>query len=243
MWSFLQQIGSLTSIVCVALLAIYIFPHSPLRKLIEEWIERKVAAPFERERDQFKQRLSLEAESVRADYQRKLHDFALYSTKKHEVYRELFRLILIADGSVAQLYGIRTSLDFEPLSLADVSIYLDGLKVFPSVKSGIIRIWDSHRNQAVQDLKALVRRIELERAEQAINEAWNFFLVNSLYLEDEMSRTSTEAFKALRGALACAQYPSPPESGKEFTALRQQTVGLLDQLKRLLRDDLYPPNK
>src|SRR5438309_280018 len=100
MLTWLQWIGSLMWGLVSLLVAFYFMPHSPLRRAFEKWIDNRVKARFDEELEQLRHRLQLEGDRVRINLQRQLHDAVLFSDKKHEVYRELFRQLVTAQRSI-----------------------------------------------------------------------------------------------------------------------------------------------
>src|SRR5690349_20931817 len=96
--SVLQNIADALSIIYTVLVGVYFIPGSPVRTAVDAWIQRRVSFQFDRELATFRHRLDLDAEAVRAEHQRLLHNAALVTEMKHQVYRELFRLTHVANG-------------------------------------------------------------------------------------------------------------------------------------------------
>src|SRR6266446_558217 len=148
-WAVVRDVGSLLGLaVWVLLAAYYVVP--PFRKLVDTWIERRVGARFDRELEEHRHRLRLDAEAVRAEHQRRLHDFSLYSVKKHEVYAELYRLILVADGSAGHLSGGRIVPSYQDYSADDIRAVMEGAGFTGPQREAVLRDWDNDRTAAMR---------------------------------------------------------------------------------------------
>jgi hypothetical protein len=235
----LQQLGSGLGLLGGVLLAIYAFPGSPLRKLLDSWIERRVARRFDIEMAVFRHRLEVDAEMVRAEHQRRLYDASLYSAKKHEVYRELFRLFLVAEGHVAQLSGGHTEPAYEQYSRADIDSLMARQGLQDPVRNQVLSRWASDREAAVDSLLQEIQRATLLESETAATEAWDYSLVNALYLADEVEAIVAGLRLHLRENLRHA-FSKRPNSGTEQARLKSDTSAAMKRLKHTLRSDLDP---
>lgn len=236
-WDIAMDLGGLIGIIFAALVLAYSFPHSPLRRWFETWIERRLATRFEKDLETFRHQLAIDAETVRADYQRRLHDSSLYAVKKHEVFRELFRLILVADGAVGQLSGGRIVSTYEDYSADDIRSFMESAGFTGTSKQYVLGRWESDKKAAIEEVNKAMRRIELARADEAVGEAWNYFLVNSLYLDDSLSHMIAGVFKNLKANLAHVMFPDRASAGEQIR-LKQEASELIEQLKRALREQL-----
>ncbi len=234
----IRTIGAYAGVFLTVLLAVYLFPGSPLRKIVEEWIRGRVSSEFAKELETHRHRLALDAEQVRADHQRRLHDASLYSVKKHEVYRELFNKLLVADGHVGRLVGGRLMPSFDDYSADDMRGVMERAEFTGPQKDAVLRNWDKDRQSAMKAFNAAMRNVELSNAEHAVAEAKNYFLVNALYINDAHSNAVAEILKVLNGSLAHALFPDEHGSGSEQLKLNKQASELIERLKRALRDDL-----
>ena len=216
---------------------VYFYPGSPLRRAVERWIDRQVGHRFDKELEQYRHQLALDAETIRAEHQRLLHNAALVAERKHEVFRELFRLTHIANGAVAHLFGIREEPTFEDHTVQDAGHFLDSLGVAAGVKEPILRDWDANRPAAIAELKRVKRRVEILDAERQYAEAWNYFLTNSLYLPEPISQKAASLFESLREVIAIAKFPEGTrhrDSGEH----KRNASDRLEELRILLRTEL-----
>lgn len=49
-----------------------------------------------------------------------IQDFNLYTSKKHEKYPELYKLIMVADGDIKGLRGMKITLSFQEFGKEDI---------------------------------------------------------------------------------------------------------------------------
>ncbi len=234
-WSVLDRVGGLTSTFLFGLLAVYAFPNSPLRRVVDEWIKSRVSHYFDKELESHRHVLALDAERVRAEHQRLLHNAALVAERKHEIYRRLFHLVHAAMGRVVHLYGSAQEPAYDAYSPADLHHYMTTSRFPGKVKAAILEAWGTDRAWALKQLRTTVRHGQIEDAERAFAKAWNYFIGNSLYLPDPISAKAREAFEPLRKTLALAKTPG---GTGDYIALRQEASDRVEELRLLLRDEL-----
>lgn len=235
-WSVVERIGGVVGIVLAGLLAVYIFPGSPLQKIIDSWIKRRVSHHFDKELDVHRHQLALEAERVRTEHQRLLHNAAIVAQKKHEIYREMFHLIHDGMGAVVHLYGLTHEPDYNAWSLADLELYMTESRFPGKIKDVVLKQWDNDRKWALEQLRTTTRHGKIEEAEVALAKAWNYFVGNALYLPDAIAAKVREAREPLERILAFAKSPAPGTG--DLTGWAQTASDRVEELKRLLRAEL-----
>jgi hypothetical protein len=235
-WAVLHSVGDTVSVLFTALVAAYWIPGSPVRTAVDAWIQRRVSLQFEKELATFRHRLDLDAEAVRAEHQRLLHNAALVTEKKHEVYRELFRLAHIAAGAFGVFYGVQRVLIFDGYTRAQLSEYLDTLRPPGETKEAVLAAWDADPRRAVPEIRAVERVFNLDRAERATKEAWNYFVLNQLYLNDPITEAAAAVLRKMQALVPAAQGPHP---ATDVAQLHGEATDLLERLRHLLRDELH----
>lgn len=226
-----QVVGAATA-VAAALAAI---PGSPLRKAIESWIERRVSHRFDIALEDHRHQLTLEAERVRTRYQSDLHNLAIVAERRHEVCRELFRLVYIAQGKVAGLFGARETPAFEQYSRDEVAEYMSTRRFGANLRDPVLAQWDTNRQAAVRHLRSADRVVEVALASESYAEAWNYFLMNSLYLPDDATDLARRAFDPLWSILGAAKLPAGTYRGRDITQLQRESSDLIWQLRARLQ--------
>lgn len=236
-WSIVQHVGQVGGVVLSAAAALYFIPNSPVRRAVEAWIERRVSYRFDKELETYRHRLSLDADRIRAEHQRLLHNAALVTERKHEVYRELFKLMHIANGEVGGLFGFGRVPTFDGYSMKDLEEYLDKLRLGGLSKDSILMQWNKDRKAALKELREAERNVAIAKAEESLWKAWNYYLLNSLYLDADLSNAAANFFNPLRKILAYANFPEPG-SGIDTSKLKAEASELLEQLLLKFRSSL-----
>src|SRR5438552_2908143 len=126
-WLVVRDIGAITGPV---LLAVYFWPGSPLKKIVDSWISGRVDHYFDKALADYQHQLTVQAEQVRARHQRLLQNSAIVVERKHEVYRRLFHLLHVAMGAVTVLFGSGHEPPYNTYDKADVEHYMR-VKRFP----------------------------------------------------------------------------------------------------------------
>jgi dsRNA-specific ribonuclease len=62
--------------------------------LFKKTAENFISNHFQKQLEEYRHQLNYIAEEKRFDFQRMLNDFSQYSSKRHEVYPELYKLLL-----------------------------------------------------------------------------------------------------------------------------------------------------
>jgi hypothetical protein len=109
--------------------------HWLARGRIDQYFHKKrgeIDSYFAKRLKRFEHRLSRISASAQFDYQRKLHDFTLYTEKRHSVYAEFYAgLRLAADESLTVLLMARDYDDFEIMTDDVFRLILTDSRVSP----------------------------------------------------------------------------------------------------------------
>jgi len=176
----------------VLVLVIVILSLIPIgRFIIQKYSKAKIDNYFNKRLEDHKHELSLVTEAERFNYQRKIQDFSLFTTKKHEHYAELYHLLLVADGEIQALYyEPRSVLTFSGYIRKDISLYLKQQK-FPLVKiRSILDLWDTEKETAIKEVEKYLGALAVHRAERSWREAKRYFWRSQIYLSDEVIKVS-----------------------------------------------------
>lgn len=216
------------------------FFQKSIRKMVNTWIQNKVSHGFDLKLEDHKHALGLETERAKAQFQGDLINLAIVHEKRHEVCRELYRLVYEAAGQIGGLFGYRTVPQYELFSADEVREYmtLDG---FPeSVIKAILDEWERDREDAVEVIKKYDRRREIQQADEVRRKAWNYFLTNSLYLPDSVTDHTRKIFDTLRKILRNAQLP-PGMKPNDTVDLKKKASDLNWELRKKLQVVLGVP--
>lgn len=209
--------------------------------LLSRWIHRRIEAGvdhrFAERLASHKHELSMIEEAARFDYQRRLHDFELFVSKKHEVYARLWELVRRAEGAVLGLFGFRREAKFEEMNAADVKEYLK-LADFPVGKQKeILAGWESNRSEAAKALREVKRLLEVEKSRLARQEVVNYLLANELYFSDSVAALTEEYVDQLHDKISRADYPEIARSQPEKYS-NDDVRETIKNLKRVMRREV-----
>lgn len=183
------------TVLSSSLLTTVIIIISPvLKKVISGYIDNK----FEEKIIKYKHELNLLTENARLDIQRKIYDFSLYSSRKHDIYVELYKKILVSHGQVIGLMGIRDSVDLNKL---DKSHIIELMKNNNFNEQHIIRIakdWDSDQKAQIDKISEYLRNKEFNQAETSLIITNNYYLESLLYLSIKTEKLANTIIKELR---------------------------------------------
>lgn len=153
---------------------------------------------FNQKMENHKHELQTILEFNKFDLQRKMHDFNLFNTKKHEVYPKLYELILMAEGKLFSLQGFRQVPDYIRMNVEELERSLKLNYGFDDVDlKWILENWESDKENVFEELKKLLRRVEIGNARSAVYDAQNFYLLSRLYLTEEIFISQNKLFEKM----------------------------------------------
>jgi len=231
-WSVIRDFGGAAGTVLVAL---SVWPGSPLKKIVESWIAGRVAHQFDKQLEKHKHDLTVLADIERARLQHTLQNSAIVVQRKHEIYRRLFQQLHRAMGKVVHLFGSTSFPAFDAFDRDDLEHYMRRQRFPGTVRTAVLNAWDTDRKWAIKQLQATTRHGEIEDAQRAFARAWNYFLGNELYLPDPIAQKVHQAFQPLEKTLNLAKTQG---ARGDYTAWGQEASTRVTELKNLLRAEL-----
>lgn len=147
----------------------------------------------------YKHQLDRYMREAEHDFQRKIHDFSLFSTKRHEKYSELHKLIHIAYSAVLTKINI-TPIDVflmaEGRSIGSLQSYLRVHGISEDEVTKFVLYNDGFEKQKDVAFKMVKMKYE-EIAEIEIKVAGQYMLQNELYLSPKVESLSYALFRKL----------------------------------------------
>lgn len=208
----------------------------------QTYLKGKINHHFSRKLEEFKGELTVQAEHRKLDFDRKIHDFSIYSTKRYEIYPDLFK----------QIYGLQAFLfqkeiiDSLPESVASIKEITDFLETreIPLLEKGLLRVeklfppYKEAREQpnaelAAERLELMKRSIELDvlfSMNIRIRDTSRFFAENILYLSDDVSSKTSKFLNTL------TKYSNPNEELDQ--SAKAMIEGLIEDLRKTLKKEL-----
>ena len=201
-------------------------------------IEGAVKTGFEKQLETHKNELLLTAEAARFDYQRKIQDFELFTTKKHIANAKLYRGLLEAHGRVTDLLpkSIQYAPSFEDFNEKDLEAFL-GEQKFPSAKQEeVLRIFRDDKGRAVEAYLEYRATLQSWKAHKAHERATRYFVFNALYLSPRTTELAEKLLLAMRGALIDIQLEGAENVSAALASMRQVTTDLKDLRQEMQRE-------
>src|SRR4029077_1279817 len=102
----------------------------------------------------------------------------------------------------------------------------------------VLRRWEKDRKGALKVFQTAMRNVEINHGMKATADVNNYFLVNSLYLRDDVSDKVAGIIRGLNELVGHAMYWDNDRSAKEVDRLKKDSSERIEVLKRVLRGDL-----
>jgi len=166
--------------------------------IFRKYLSSKIDFDFKKQLAVCKKDLSLITKQVEFDYQRKIQDFSLYTTKKHEKYIELYELLCIADGAISNLVGLQHNPTYEEYNKDDIKKMLLKLELQTGKIDDIFTIWDSRgKAEAIEEMREYLQLLKINAARNSLAKATNFYLMSKLYFSDDVCKYNENLTKKL----------------------------------------------
>lgn len=207
--------------------------HLYMRNRITKGVDHHFALKLEDHR----QSLRLAAESARYDFERSLAKANLYSSRAHEAAVQVYRSLREAHGSCLNLSAARQDLTFEEFNRDDLKEHMTRYEVPKGKQDEILERLGTDRVSAIEDLKAYLRMLEVQRAERDLALAKNVSYENELYFDDDAIEAIESLFDALNRWMLFIRFP--PERGeREGVPTAAEIDARLDTVHSVLREKL-----
>ena len=164
----------------------------------KKWIDNY----FKEKLEDYKHDLQLITKKVDFDYQRQIHDFNLFSNKKHEIYAELYSQLVNANnevGSATSAY--RQYPDFHRYDINKVRDFLVEMNISEDEINRITARFELDKNRTVKELTAKVDFKNAQKADIVRVEATRYLLKSEIYLNEEVSNKSNEIVQQLKNLM------------------------------------------
>ncbi|MFF3922607.1 hypothetical protein [Paenibacillus lactis] len=185
-----------------------------------------------------KQKINELNDSLRFNLQRQIHDFNQYSVKRHSLYPEVYKLLLIAHGNISSLYGLKRSLSFEEFNDQDFEMFMEKENIPLGKQTSISSMLSAgNKKDAIENLRLYLRNLEFQEARKSLQEAINLILFSELFMSDQVSKGSKKTTNLLNEMLLYTEYPEPG-SHKERDRINDQVGEELSELKKTMKEEL-----
>lgn len=245
LWRFGPWIG-LTLLVGAAIVALAwrslsAFITRRVTSTAQEVVDRRVRehqGALAKELESHRMQLAVVTETARSSLQRQTQEFGLYAAKRYEVYPELFKLMLHAEGALAAFYGLRSEPGFQHESRDEIQSLLLAREVPGELRTEILELFDVGNRQKFADrLRDILR--DIERGE-AVGKYWlakNYFLEHELFLSEAALPVVDKAFDAMHDMVGYVRFPEP-RPGRDGLGTKKQMSAAIDEARQAMRRDL-----
>lgn len=157
-----------------------------LTPIYKNYVAKIIENKFSKQLELHKHNLNLLTENIKFDIQRKTYDFNLYTSKRHEIYKDLYKNILIAHGRVVSLMGVRNVVDIKQLNLEGLLEYSKQLDFPNSISNELTEKWGLDEDICKRYFQSILRNKEFSDAEYSINNLNNLHLESKLFLSERV---------------------------------------------------------
>lgn len=212
---------------------------SGVMKLISSRVEHK----YQKAIEAYKHELNTINEQQKFNYQRWITDFSLFTQKKHEAYAELYKLILIADGSLESLFGLQQVPSFEEYTRADIEKYLINQHIVEGFIPQLLNGWETSREDCIRKIHEYQTMIDFQKADRARNDASNYYLVNSVYFSAAIEEIVSKLLELLGHQYVIdhqsrVEHYSDEAGREERKAIKEKKPCLIAKLKTTIRSEM-----
>ncbi len=158
---------------------------------LKSYLQRHARQSFDKELEAHRQKLQLDADAIRLDYQRRLQDFSIYTRARHRAYVGIYRRLLFAEGALNGLWGFSFGRTWEDATIGEVKELLADRAIPGKTSSEILSIWDTDNKCAREKLDLALAEWKQSDASRKLTNLRNYQLMNELYCSPEI-RTATE---------------------------------------------------
>ncbi|MFP7483365.1 hypothetical protein SFC65_04330 [Priestia filamentosa] len=203
--------------------------------VIQHFIKGGIKSFYDKRLEKFKDEIAIYAEQRKLDFDRKLHDFSLYSSKRHELYPQLFKRVYELNYSMRFAHD-RAFLSSRFIhSLEDIEPYFKGLKISldEDLKNYIENKqneWEEDKDLCLKTISSVIRDALYYKAGQDLKELDEFFMGNILFFSDSVVEKTQ---KVVEEFVTFSLLIRHPDGGRE--TLNADIVGLERILKREMK--------
>ncbi|WP_233879915.1 hypothetical protein [Virgibacillus halodenitrificans] len=171
------------------------------------------------------------------DSQRKVHDFQLFTTKKHETYPKLYGLLYKSTDSILNVTNrLQSYPSFNQHSKADLENYLGKHELLETDKNRILSLWETDKQKMQKELQTLIQNESFQEADQLRIDAYRLFSESLLYQSEEVTNIGEEIVKKQRELLLDHDWYRQEAEPKERREIREKIQEHKDTLDRLRKE-------
>lgn len=154
---------------------------------------------FKKKLASYTNELNLVTEAAKLTHQKELLDFTHFTSKRHELIPELFRMFQLTDAHISDIVGpIIKVIPFSNFNDEAVLEFYKDKNVPLSIINEKLKIRKVNKEKGDNDLNELYKAYQFSEAKKMYGQLNNFYYINSLYFSDETSEISEKLLKCFR---------------------------------------------
>ncbi|WP_426005332.1 hypothetical protein [Bacillus sp. DWP3-1] len=206
--------------------------------LFQSFVKGGINNYFNKKMVKFKDDIAQLSEERKLDFDRRIHDFSLYSTKRHELYPELFKQVYRTSKSILNLEGMSHLSRTFIRSKSEIIPYYESIHFqfdedLRNEITLILEMWNSNVDECLEQISSIVKKNLCSKISLELKEANEFFEQNILFFSD----TAVNKLELLMPALSLLfMQKSGESSGIRLDEEKVQND--IDSLEELLKSEL-----
>jgi hypothetical protein len=171
------------------------------------------------------------------DSQRKVHDFQLFTTKKHETYPKLYGLLYKSTDSILNVTSwFQSYPSFEQHSKTDLENYLGKHELLETNKNRILSLWETDKQKMQKELHTLIQNENFFEADKLRIDAYRLYSESLLYQSENVAKIGEEIVQKQRELLLDHDWYRQEVEVKEKKEIREKIKEHIDTLKKLRKE-------
>ncbi|WP_409275865.1 hypothetical protein V1499_09955 [Neobacillus sp. SCS-31] len=142
---------------------------------------------FTKKLELFKEQINITAEQRQYEYEKKIQNFNLFSSRKHEIYPELYKIIKKAYDTLS-IYEINTTLP-RLENIKSIDLFLKDRNIPNEFLSKVYERWQGHDVPISFILQRILSLYTYEMTRKLITDAHDYYYGVDIYLPEELSET------------------------------------------------------
>jgi hypothetical protein len=219
---------------------ISIFTSSFVTLIISTFIKGGIGHFYNKKLENFKNDLSLAAEERKLDFQRRIHDFSLYSTQRHQVYPEIYKLLINAFANIRFSRYCPVPFDNEMRKRALIGILRDNKYSEEQIEKYLI-MWKESPMSLFNFFNGKFIQKDIEEVNKSINLLFEYFNLNELFLSDDLSKLVDETIgnlTMLNAELPYMLFYEDPKDIEITIRLFNEIDDQIQEIKKIIKKEL-----
>jgi len=187
--SYLKSVGGITTGSVVVLLILGKIFWKSFIGLIEKDVKKDV--------EKYKHELDIKKENIKHDMGKEMLKEQFLSNSLQSVYPELIKNILIAEGAMASLTGLRFSANWDEYGENDFEKLFIDKGITQKKSEELLAKIKADRTSGVKDMDKYLRMLDINEARRQYREAKNFFLLKNLFISDSVEEMVNDILKKI----------------------------------------------